>query len=254
MFPRNLSTFPIWSHDRHDFLPNLLSITWRMNNLPSGITYHTQEIIEIQLWDTYLTRSGMNLERTLSAYALDGQPLEHHSDTSKAYFRFMLYDWDKTIRNFLSVNQVPFEVARVFKTDVMKQMEKKIVYIAEDDLNILFALNTMLEEAGYDVLMSHCGAAMLNGNLQSADVFILDKRMPDVDGIEVCRHLKSQPATRHIPVIMISALHNIASQAIKAGADDFLEKPFQMHELLQLVSKHTMSEPQASDGCEAIKK
>jgi DNA-binding response OmpR family regulator len=118
-------------------------------------------------------------------------------------------------------------------------VEKKKVYIAEDDLNILFALNTMLEDAGYDVLISHCGSPMLKTDLPSTDLFILDNRMPDVDGIDVCRHLKSQPSTKHVPVIMISAFRNFGSQAIRAGVDEFLEKPFDMGTLLRLVAKHT---------------
>jgi CheY-like chemotaxis protein len=76
-------------------------------------------------------------------------------------------------------------------------------------------------------------------NLPDTNLFILDKRLPDIDGIEVCKHLRAQSATRDIPILMISASRNFGQQASKAGANDHLEKPFQMRELLDLVSKYT---------------
>jgi CheY-like chemotaxis protein len=211
-----------------------------MQVIPSGLKRPLQDAVEIKVWEIYLLRSRINLNKTLSLYSLnksEGKP--DHRESAKVSFCFLRYDWERTLSKLLADNSIPFEIVRTFKTDIYKQMEKKRVYIAEDDLNILFALNTMLENAGYDVLMSHCGAPMLKSNLPSADIFILDNRMPDVNGMDVCRHLKSQPETKHIPVIMISALHNAGSLALKAGVDDFLEKPFQMRDLLDLVAKHT---------------
>jgi CheY-like chemotaxis protein len=210
-----------------------------MNNTPSGLARPMQEAIEIKLWEIYLITNRNHLIKTLSAYALDGGPIPDQKNISKVCFQFLRYDWDRTVQQMLIDNAVPYEFIRRFKTDAMTYLEKKKVYVAEDDLNILFALNTMLVEAGYDVIMSHCGAAMLKRDLPAADVFILDNRMPDVNGVDVCRHLKSQPATKDIPVIMISAHRSIGAQARNAGVDDFLEKPFEMRDLLELVSKHT---------------
>jgi CheY-like chemotaxis protein len=209
-----------------------------MKKIPSGVRSELYNAIEIRLWEAYLLRSRINLNYILTAYVLRPAATQEPLRDRKISFHFMIYDWEKTIRPLLEANSIPFEIIRCYRTDQFLPAEKKKVYLAEDDLEILFALNTLLENAGYDVVISHCGAPMLKSDLPSTDVFILDNKMPDVDGVDVCRHLKAQAATRDIPVIMISALRGSMSKARAAGADDFLEKPFQMNELLRLVAKH----------------
>jgi CheY-like chemotaxis protein len=214
-----------------------------MNTIPSGIKRPQQDAIQIKLWEIYLLRSRINLDRILSVYSIDRSELKSSDrESARISFSFLMFDWERTIKKVLTDNSIPYDVVSTYKTDIYKQMEKKKVYIAEDDLNTLFAINTMLEDAGYDVLMSHCGEPMLKDKLPTTDIFIVDNQMPDVNGLDVCRHLKAQPETKHIPVIMISALHNIGTAALKAGVDDFLEKPFQMQDLLRLVAKHTKAD------------
>jgi CheY-like chemotaxis protein len=210
----------------------------KINDGPSGVERSLQEVVEVKLWEVYLTRSRNNLSKKLSGYALDNGPLKKNLlEDERISFRFMKYDWDKTIQPLLISNTVPFEIIDIQKMDVLNQVMKKKIYLAEDDLDILFALNTILEDAGYDVILSHCGTPMLQKNIPATDVFILDKRMPDVDGIMVCKHLRQQAATQSVPVIMISASRDAKDQALKAGVNYYLPKPFQMHDLLDLVSK-----------------
>jgi CheY-like chemotaxis protein len=214
-----------------------------MNDTPSGLKSILQDAIEVKLWEIYLLRSRIDLQNRLSAYAIDKGPYRTTSQQSdQVSFRFMKFDWDRTLKFLLSEQSIPYEITSTFKVDAAGAAVKRKVYVAEDDLNILFALDTILEDAGYDVTLSHCGSPMLEKNAPITDVYILDNRMPDINGIDVCRHLKSQAATKHIPVIMISALRNCSHEALRAGVDAYLEKPFQMNELLQLVAKHTARE------------
>jgi DNA-binding response OmpR family regulator len=120
-------------------------------------------------------------------------------------------------------------------------MKRKIL-ILEDDPDILFALNIILENEGYDVKQLSSGKAIMDGTCELPDLYILDKRMPDMDGLDVCRHLRGQKESKDIPVIIISASPKFGPQALKAGANNFLEKPFQMKDFLLLVRKY-LSQP-----------
>lgn len=73
-------------------------------------------------------------------------------------------------------------------------MKKKIL-IVDDDPDIVFAITVMLQGAGYDVSSSLTGKYILEGRYQYPDLYLLDKRIPDIDGIEICRHLRSNAAT-----------------------------------------------------------
>lgn len=118
-------------------------------------------------------------------------------------------------------------------------MKKIKITLVEDDPDILLTLNMILEEAGYEVESFTSPIPIIEGKCSLPDLFILDKRMPDIDGLEVCRYFKSKDLTKDIPVLIISASPKFGSQALKAGACDFLAKPFQMATLLALVELHT---------------
>lgn len=117
---------------------------------------------------------------------------------------------------------------------------KKRILIVEDDPDILFILDMILNNEGYSVESVTLGKNILEKKYTIPDLIILDKQLPDMDGIEVCRHLKSQGETRTIPLIMVSASPSFGKLAMDAGVDDFIEKPFQMHALLDMVARYTM--------------
>ncbi|MEJ7779542.1 MAG: response regulator transcription factor [Daejeonella sp.] len=110
--------------------------------------------------------------------------------------------------------------------------------IADDDPGILDAVGMMLEFEGYAVTSTLKGANVLLLENDFPDLFLLDIWMPGQDGRDICRELKKKAGTRNIPVIMISASTELAKSARDAGADDFLEKPFNMTELLEKIASH----------------
>jgi DNA-binding response OmpR family regulator len=119
---------------------------------------------------------------------------------------------------------------------------KKKIFILEDDPDILYTLGIILEDNGYEVRQLSNGRTIMDGTCGLPDLYILDKRMPDMDGLDVCRHLRNQTESKNIPVIIISASPKFGPQALKAGANDFLEKPFQMNDLLALIRKYLVQE------------
>jgi DNA-binding response OmpR family regulator len=114
----------------------------------------------------------------------------------------------------------------------------KKITIAEDDQDILFILDMILNDAGYQVEALNDGTSIVAGKKEWPDLFILDKDMPMVDGIAICKYLRLNEETKNIPVIMISAYHKLKSKAHDAGVNDFLEKPFELKDLLHIVGKY----------------
>ena len=93
---------------------------------------------------------------------------------------------------------------------------------------------TILTRDGYAVDFASDGcAAFEQATRDQPDLVLMDVMMPAVDGIEACRALKHQPATRLVPVVLITALQDSEDRlrGIEAGADDFISKPFNAHEL-----------------------
>lgn len=117
-------------------------------------------------------------------------------------------------------------------------MAKKIL-LAEDDPDIRFILKMVLNNAGYQVEPIPAGNSIVEGKHEWPDLFILDKSLPVIDGLALCKYLKINKETRHIPIIMISSYHKLRKKAAEVGVDDFLEKPFQLKSLLEVVAKHT---------------
>jgi len=79
---------------------------------------------------------------------------------------------------------------------------------------------------------------IFNNNFKIPDLFLIDKLLSGVDGLQVCRYLKDNPDTCNIPVVMVSASPDIGALAIKAGADDFVEKPFELSYLLKVIERN----------------
>lgn len=116
-------------------------------------------------------------------------------------------------------------------------MAEKIL-IVDDDIDSLKLIGLMLQRQGYEISAAGAGAQAISKALAEApDLIILDVMMPDMDGYEVCRRLRSDPTTQVIPIIMFTAKTMVDDKVtgFEAGADDYLTKPTHPAELASRV-------------------
>jgi CheY-like chemotaxis protein/anti-sigma regulatory factor (Ser/Thr protein kinase) len=112
--------------------------------------------------------------------------------------------------------------------------QEAIVLVVDDHPDGRKILQSLLNHHGYRVIVAANGLEALSlAATHSPDIILLDIMMPDIDGYEVCRRLRADPALAEVPVVMVTALHDREArlQGIEAGADDFLVKPFDPVEL-----------------------
>ncbi len=110
------------------------------------------------------------------------------------------------------------------------------ILIIDDDEGIIEALSQILEDEGFTVRSYTTGAGILPRiRAFNPDLILLDILISGSDGLDICRMLKKNPATRRIPVVLISAHPAGESMADQAGADGFLAKPFGIDRLLHAV-------------------
>ena len=104
-----------------------------------------------------------------------------------------------------------------------------------DDLSIgRDTLESLLYGQGYILIFAENGEnALKKAAVTPPDLILLDVMMPEMDGFEVCRRLRADQLLSEVPIIMVTALDDLASriQGIEAGADDFISKPFNAMEL-----------------------
>ena len=114
-------------------------------------------------------------------------------------------------------------------------MPRKILVI-EDDRDIARLLELHLHDLGYDVHVAHDGPSGLKQALSKAyDLIILDLMLPGIEGLEICRNLRTKP--NYTPILMLTAKSTELDRVLglEVGADDYLTKPFSIRELLARV-------------------
>jgi len=102
------------------------------------------------------------------------------------------------------------------------------ILVVDDILPNVKLLEAKLSSEYYDVIVAHDGfQALEQVQRDNPDLILLDVMMPGIDGFEVCRRIKADPKVAHIPIVMVTALGDVADrvQGLNAGADDFLTKP-----------------------------
>jgi DNA-binding response OmpR family regulator len=115
-----------------------------------------------------------------------------------------------------------------------ERMAKKVL-IVDDEVNIVTALEFLLQKSGYEVMAAQNGdEALKRVESFAPDLVLLDVMMPRISGYEVCRRMRERPEWRHIKIIMLSAKGREAevSKGVSLGADLYVTKPFSNNELV----------------------
>ena len=129
--------------------------------------------------------------------------------------------------------------------------EKPVILFIDDAPDILMISAIRLRKLGYKVLTASSGDEGIKIAEEARPALIfLDIMMPDKDGIRVCREIKSNPALKHVPVILFTALSKdiVEEKVHEAGADGYIIKPFEPDELLGMVDKYCAGPEAENNG------
>jgi len=120
---------------------------------------------------------------------------------------------------------------------MLNKFEMRRILAVDDDKDILDVLQFILEDSGYEVDTLSDGHYLFEKiKAQEPDLILLDIMLGNLDGRDLCKEVKTKEETHDIPVILISASHNVAGAMNQNGAPDaFLAKPFDINELLDII-------------------
>jgi CheY-like chemotaxis protein len=119
-------------------------------------------------------------------------------------------------------------------------MDVQKILVCDDEANIRNIMDFSLEAEGFLVVSADSGETALQAAVsEEPDLIVLDVMMPGADGLSVCRDLKRNPRTRHIPVLMLTARAGKSDReaGLAAGADEYVTKPFSPQRLVQKVNE-----------------
>lgn len=117
-------------------------------------------------------------------------------------------------------------------------MPKETILVVDDEEDILELLRYNLQREGYHTICVETGEQVLESAGKTLpDLIVLDLMLPGVDGLEVCKRLKNDPKTDHVPIVMLTARSEDADivTGLELGADDYITKPFSPRVLLARV-------------------
>jgi two-component system response regulator MprA len=150
-----------------------------------------------------------------------------------------------------------------WQTNQENQPQLKVLVVDDED-NIIELIRLGLRYEGFQVEVASDGEqGIALAQRIDPDLVILDVMMPGIDGLEVCRRLRSNPTTRDVPVLMLTAKDEVGDRirGLQTGADDYLTKPFDFYELLERIkailrrqnrSKSSQSETSGEDAAQLL--
>lgn len=115
------------------------------------------------------------------------------------------------------------------------QDNQRIVYVVDDDPSVGLLVSVILKNLDYNVITFLNGKELLETIMKDPlpNLILLDLKLPDIDGYEICKKIRENPLTAAIPIIVITGVEEIDSKVklIEIGADDYINKPFDVREL-----------------------
>ncbi len=117
-------------------------------------------------------------------------------------------------------------------------MKKNRILVVEDEESLLKLESILLSSKGYNVTGVMDGkSAVQEITTNKPDLVILDIMLPELDGFEVCRIIKENPDTRHIPIVMLTAKKNSQdfARGMQVGADAYITKPFKSAKVIETI-------------------
>ena len=134
-------------------------------------------------------------------------------------------------------------------------MARERVLVVDDEQDLLELVSYNLNKEGFRVVCVSTGEEALTAAKRDVpDLILLDLLLPTVDGLEVCRRLKSDPRTQHIPVLMLTAKSEEADivRGLELGADDYVPKPFSPRVLMARIKAVLRRKPSVQDDQEQV--
>ena len=141
-----------------------------------------------------------------------------------------------------SMSEAPDYVSKLTRSILAKDLKDKTILFVDDSKDLRDYVESELGELCKQLLMAYNGAEALRVLVgHEVDVVVTDVMMPEIDGVELCRTIKTSPDYRHIPVIMLSARVDEESKArgYAAKADQYLSKPFDIKDLIAILDNKT---------------
>lgn len=114
------------------------------------------------------------------------------------------------------------------------------ILVVDDEVDTVELITFNLRAAGFEVIAAGDGAEAINmARTAAPSLIVLDIMLPEMDGLEVCRHLRRDPLTYALPIILLTALSGELSRIIghESGASEYMTKPFSPRELVSRVTK-----------------
>jgi two-component system phosphate regulon response regulator PhoB len=120
---------------------------------------------------------------------------------------------------------------------------KKYIHVVEDNEDIRYIVEFFLSDFNYEVRVSATAKEFIQSlEKPLPDLYLLDVMLPDGNGLEICRYIKNNISTKHIPVIIMSANANETEVKRESDANDFINKPFDLMDLADCIKKQLHSD------------